>query len=190
MSAGLPFLHWAGSGRPLRVLYIDSEMPPTLMAARAEDATHRLGEEPTGISILPKLLVQFPPLNTRAGQGYMDALIEKLEAEFVVFDNIRYLLAGDIAKPEAWEPVNPWVLGLTSRGIGQMWLHHTGWNTTHGYGDSTKEWNFDTVMLMGAGLPSMSRPVCGSQSDRSAAAEVGLCSTPVVRCTYKVHRPE
>src|SRR6516162_6543033 len=81
MSAGLPFLHWAGSGRPLRVLYIDSEMPPTLMAARAEDATRRLGEEPTGISILPKLLVQYPPLNTRAGQGYMDAMIEKLEAD-------------------------------------------------------------------------------------------------------------
>jgi len=148
MAAGKPFLHWKGSGQPRRVLYIDSEMPPTLMAARAEDATRRLGEEPPGVLVLPKMLANFPPLNTRAGQGYMDALIDKLQAEFVVFDNVRYLLVGDISKPEPWEGVNAWVLGLTSRRIGQLWLHHTGWNTAHGYGDSSREWNFDTVMMM------------------------------------------
>jgi AAA domain len=148
MAAGRPFLHWGGSGRPIRLLYIDSEMPPTLMASRAEDATRRLGEEPAGMFVLPKMLVEFPPLNTRAGQAYMDKLIAALEPDFIVFDNIKYLLVGDISKPEAWADINAWVLGLTSRRIGQLWLHHTGWNTTHGYGDSSKEWNFDTVMQM------------------------------------------
>jgi RecA-family ATPase len=79
MAAGKPFLHWDGSGRPRRLLYIDSEMPPTLMAARAEDATRRLGEEPAGMFVLPKMLVEFPPLNTRAGQAYMDKIIAVLE---------------------------------------------------------------------------------------------------------------
>src|SRR6266478_3613140 len=148
MSAGRPFLHWGGSGRQRRVLYIDSEMAPTTMASRIEDATRRLGEEPSGLIVWSKMLVEFPPLNTRAGQAYMDKLIAVLEPEFIVFDNVRYLLVGDIAKPEAWADINRWVLGLTSRGIGQLWLHHTGWNPSHGYGDSSKEWNFDTVMMM------------------------------------------
>jgi hypothetical protein len=41
-----------------------------------------------------------------------------------------------------------WVLDLTRREIGQIWVHHTGYDKTHGYGDSTREWRMDTVILL------------------------------------------
>jgi hypothetical protein len=147
-AAGKPFLHWSGSGRQRRVLYIDSEMSPLHMAAQIKHATRRLGEAPEGLIVWSKMLANFPPLNAEAGQAYMDKLIAVAEPEFIVFDNVRYLLTGDLSKPETWAGISPWVLGLTSRRIGQLWLHHTGWNGSHGYGDSSREWNFDTVMLM------------------------------------------
>jgi hypothetical protein len=158
-AAGKPFLHWGGSGRQRRILYIDSEMSPPHMAAQIKHATRRLGEAPEGLIVWSKMLANFPPLNTEAGQAYMDKLIAVAEPEFIVFDNKRYLLTGDLSKPETWANISPWVLGLTSRRIGQMWLHHTGWSGSHGYGDSQREWNFDTSMLM---VPPDKRPSPGT----------------------------
>jgi hypothetical protein len=47
-----------------------------------------------------------------------------------------------------WAPVLEWGKGLTARKIGQFWFHHLGHNETHGYGDKTREWQLDTVILM------------------------------------------
>lgn len=40
-AAGLDFLHWRGSGRPRRVLYVDGEMSERLMHSRLKDAVER-----------------------------------------------------------------------------------------------------------------------------------------------------
>ena len=37
---------------------------------------------------------------------------------------------------------------MTHQKIGQIWVHHTGHNETHGYGTSTREWQLDTVILL------------------------------------------
>jgi hypothetical protein len=37
---------------------------------------------------------------------------------------------------------------ITRREIGQVWIHHTGHDETHGYGTKTREWQLDTVTLM------------------------------------------
>jgi hypothetical protein len=158
-AAGKPFLHWSGSGHPRRILYIDSEMSPPHMAAQIKHASRRLGERPEGLVVWSKMLASFPPLNTEQGQAFMDNVIAVAEPEFIVFDNVRYLLTGDLSKPETWANISPWVLGLTSRRIGQLWIHHTGWNGSHGYGDSSREWNFDTSMLM---VPPDKRPPPGT----------------------------
>jgi hypothetical protein len=49
---------------------------------------------------------------------------------------------------EPWSQVMPWVRKLTSRSIGQVWIHHTGHDETRSYGDKTKEWQLDTVLRM------------------------------------------
>jgi hypothetical protein len=59
-AAGKPFLHWGGSGRQRRILYIDSEMSPPHMAAQIKHATRRLGEAPTGLVVWSKMLASFP----------------------------------------------------------------------------------------------------------------------------------
>jgi hypothetical protein len=38
------------------------------------------------------------------------------------------------------------VEALTRQQIGQLWVHHTGHDTSRGYGTKTREWQLDTVM--------------------------------------------
>jgi hypothetical protein len=40
------------------------------------------------------------------------------------------------------------VSALTKRQIGQLWVHHTGHDTTRSYGTKTREWQIDTVGIM------------------------------------------
>jgi hypothetical protein len=41
----------------------------------------------------------------------------------------------------------PWIKDLTRRRIGQIWVHHAN-EQGQDYGDKTKEWQFDTVVIM------------------------------------------
>lgn len=150
LAEGKDFLHWRGRGKPCRVLYIDGEMPRGLFQQRLRDAVRRAGN-------IPKTLFAFsnedfpdmPPLNTKAGQRYIDKVIEKLGGiDFIIFDNIQALIPGDLRDTEAWQSVLPWVRDLTRREIGLLWVHHTGIEKTRGYGDSTREWQLDFVAMM------------------------------------------
>jgi AAA domain len=147
---GAPFLHWRAGEGPRRVLFIDGEMSRRLMRRRLEDAVRRHGGIPDNFRVLNR--EQFPglpPLNSEAGQCYIDRAIEAIGGvDLVIFDNIQSLLAGDMKDEEPWEQTLPWVRDLTRREIGQLWVHHTGHDETHGYGSKTREWQLDTVALL------------------------------------------
>jgi hypothetical protein len=150
-AAGRGFLHWRGGGIPRRVLYVDGEMSRRLAKRRLTDATRRHGGMPATFSYLNR--EDFPdiePLNTEAGQRFIDQTISNLGGvDFVVFDNIQALLTHDDSfGAESWEQALPWVRDLTRRCIGQTWAHHTGQDETRGYGSKTREWQLDTVALM------------------------------------------
>ncbi len=49
---------------------------------------------------------------------------------------------------DTWRETLPWIRSLTKRGIGQMWVHHTGHDATRSYGTKTREWQMDTVIHM------------------------------------------
>jgi hypothetical protein len=150
IAAGSDFLHWRGR-RACKVLYIDGEMSRRLLRQRIEDAVHRLGQRPAGFHALSHEDVeQFAPLNTAAGRSFIERFIALIKPDFIVFDAIMCLLAGDMKDGEAWAAVMPWVRSLTRRRIGQLWLHHTGHDENRSYGDKTKEWQLDTVMHMEA----------------------------------------
>jgi hypothetical protein len=150
-TAGADFLHWRGR-RPCRGLYIDGEMPRRLFKERIGDGVGRLGERPAGFHALSHEDIEgFAPLNTPVGQACIDRLIEQIGGvDFVVFDAIMCLTVGDMKDGEPWAQTMPWVRSLTKRNIGQLWLHHTGHDTTRSYGDKTKEWQLDTVLHMEA----------------------------------------
>jgi hypothetical protein len=90
----------------------------------------------------------FAPLNTPAGQNTIESIIARIGgADFVIFDNIMSLIAGDMKEEEGWRQTIPWLHSLTKRNIGQAWLHHTGHDETKSYGTKTREWQMDTVLF-------------------------------------------
>ena len=146
ISAGVDFLHWRAR-RPARVLYIDGEMARRLLKQRVLDEERRIGVTPEAFFALSHEDIEgFKPLNTIAGQAWMNALIEKAGGiDLVVVDNIMSLTVGDMKDPEPWQQTIPWALSLTKRAIGQIWIHHTGHDESRSYGDKTREWQMDTV---------------------------------------------
>jgi hypothetical protein len=72
----------------------------------------------------------------------------KHRPDLVVFDNIMSLIIGKMVDEEAWLDVIPLLKWLTDTAVGQLWIHHTGYNKEHGFGTSTREWMMDTVALM------------------------------------------
>jgi hypothetical protein len=182
MAAGSDFLHWRGQ-RPCKALYIDGEMSRRLFKQRIEDAVNRLGERPAGFYALSHEDVEkFAPLNTRAGQDYIERLIAAIKPDFIVFDAIMCLLAGEMKEGQSWAAVMPWVRSLTRRRIGQLWLHHTGHDESRSYGDKTKEWQLDTVMHM--------EGIVREDADVSFALEFRKARerTPVTRADFQRSR--
>lgn len=182
-AAGRDFLHWRGR-RPCKVLYIDGEMARRLFKERIADATKRLGEQPAGFHALSHEDVErFAPLNTPAGQSYIEQLIEQIgNLDLIVFDSIMCLLVGDMKEGEPWAQIMPWVRSLTRRRIGQLWVHHTGHDASKSYGDKTKEWQLDTVMHM-EGIARDDTDVSFSLEFRKARER-----TPATRADFQTAR--
>jgi hypothetical protein len=147
---GRGFLHWRGSGKARRVLYVDGEMSCRLAKRRLIDAARRHGGMPAAFFFLSR--EDFPnldPLNDEKGQRFVEGIIAAIDGvDLAIFDNVQALLSGDMKEEEPWQQILPWVRDLTRRGIGQVWAHHTGHDATHGYGTKTREWQLDTVTLM------------------------------------------
>jgi hypothetical protein len=148
IATGTAFLHRT-AGRGANVLYLDGEMSLRLLQDRAIDVTRRIGAAPADLHLLSHARVEdLPPLNTLAGQKFVDWHIEQLGVEFLILDNIQCLTVGDMKETGGWAAILPWTRSLTNRGVGQLWGHHTGWNKEHGYGDSSREWGLDLVAIM------------------------------------------
>ena len=160
IASGSGFLHWR-SCRAARVLYIDGEMPLRTLRARVCDATRRVGLSADEADALPLSLVSWQdagdlglgpwmPFNTEDGQRFVVQLCDALKPDVVIFDNVQALLSGDMKDEVPWNDTWPLISLLTGREIGQVWLDHTGHDTSRQYGTSTKAWRFDTVGIMTA----------------------------------------
>jgi AAA domain len=147
---GKDFLHWRGCGQPRRVLFIDGEMSRRQAKKRIVDAASRHGNTPTTFYYLNR--EDFPDmasLNTEAGQHFINGIIEALGGiDLIILDNVQALLSGAMKDEEPWQQTLPWARELTSRNIGQIWVHHTGHDETRSYGTKTREWQLDVVMMM------------------------------------------
>jgi hypothetical protein len=162
LAARKDFLHWHVH-RACRVLYIDGEMPDVLAKLRLQDAVRRLGVD------IPKGNLTFvnradfpdmPPINqvsiandfkTMPGIDFIEDIIKAVGGvELIVFDNIQSLMTGNMSEGEQWQTVLPWVVQLSQRRIAQIWVHHTGHDDSHAYGDKSREWQLDNVVAMKA----------------------------------------
>jgi hypothetical protein len=153
MATGRGFLHF-DSRRQARVLVIDGELPAEWAKQLLADMEERLGDDAGLLKekffyLNTEDAQDFQPLNTVSGQNYIEDIIASMGGvDFIIFDNIMSLLAGSMKEEESWAETLPWIKSLTRRRIGQLWIHHTGINEARGYGTDTKNWQFDTVMLM------------------------------------------
>jgi len=150
MGFGMSFLHWRAHRPAKRVLYIDGEMSARVARDRIAEAAQRHGAVPDNLVFINRDdFPGLPPLNTVDGQRYVNQLIEHAPGtEFAFLDNVQALLVGDMKEEDGWSATLPWIRDLTRRSIGQCWVHHTGHDTSRGYGSKTREWQLDTVMLM------------------------------------------
>jgi hypothetical protein len=149
VAAGQDFVHWQGSGKPRRVIYVDGDMPYKAMQLRFRGEYARLtkGADVSGFKLLNHEKVKLPKLDTPEGQRVIDAAIEEHGGcDLVVFDNMQSLLS-DLGA-EAWARVLDWTKELTARGIAQLWQHHTGHDEGHAYGTKTREWGLDYTVHM------------------------------------------
>jgi hypothetical protein len=121
---------------------------PAFQAA-GPDVVRRLSVHPKGLHLLNRQDAPgMPPLNTEAGAAFIHEVIDRIGGiDFIDLDNVMSLTDGSMKDEEAWQQTLPFVDSLTRRCIGQLWTHHTGYDTSHGYGTKTREWQMDTVLI-------------------------------------------
>jgi hypothetical protein len=149
-AAGSHFLSWLGSGKRIRVMYFDGEMPAETAKERLQIIGQRYGEDLDLWFYNRDVLKdgEMPPLNSEEGEKWLLKEIEAVKPNLIIFDNIMSLLQGSMSDPESWQPIILLMRKLSSERIAQIWVHHTGHDNTRGYGDKTREWQVDTVMRL------------------------------------------
>jgi hypothetical protein len=148
-AAGADFLNWNGL-RPACVMYIDGEMPAETMKERIEAAAAIYGTEVKLYAYNRDDLGTdaMPPLNKPEGQRWLWREIEAVKPDAIIFDSMMCLLVGPLSEEETWAPCLPLIRQLSASRIAQVWLNHTGHDATRSFGSKTKEWEFDSVILL------------------------------------------
>ena len=149
MAAGCRFLHW-GCQRPSRVLLIDGEMAGEWLQVMLQDAKRRIGLVTDNLCCLSaEDYPGMPPLNTKDGFAFLRGYIEEHGPfDFIGFDNIMSLSIGNPKDPEAWQGMLELIAYLSRARVGQLWVNHTGHDTTRGYGDKAKGWRMTSILHM------------------------------------------
>lgn len=149
VASGGAFLKWRAP-HPRCVLYIDGEMPLSLMQQRVADIVKRgQGAEPDSDKL--KLLSadyvdRGLNLSDKACQLELEPLLTGVE--LIVVDNISTLGAyGRENEGESWLPLQEWALTMRRRNIAVLFIHHAGKNGGQ-RGTSRREDVLDTVIAL------------------------------------------
>jgi len=154
VNRGVAFGPWHGSGNPVKVLYLDSEMAERDMLDRFTS----LGIKPRqddGFFLYSNAHAnrQGLPMAHLANDEWrqaMKALLIKLGVRLFVIDNLTTLSRGiDENSKQDYDPINNWLLELRFSGIGTVILHHTN-KAGEQRGTSSREDNIDCSILLKA----------------------------------------
>ena len=149
VASGGSFLNWEAES-PQGVLYIDGEMPLSLMQERLSAIENSRHQIISGLfNILSPDAQEFgiPDLSTVEGQAKIDELISD-EIKLVVLDNLSTLVrSGRESESDSWLPVQEWVLRLRSNGKSVLLIHHAGKGGQQ-RGTSRREDVLDTVIAL------------------------------------------
>jgi len=130
VATGGRFMDWEAN-QPRKVLYLDGELPGTVMQNRLLMHLPIQEPEPGFLRVFtPDLMGMddlMPDLATSDGQEAINAMIEP-DTELVIVDNLSAWARGSKAEndAESWLPIATWVLALRRRGIAVLMVHHAG----------------------------------------------------------------
>jgi hypothetical protein len=165
---GGAFLRWRAP-RPLRVLYVDGELPRETLKARLRDVARTAGLEHTNrlglVTPDQQPSNRLPNLATPEGQAAFGRIIELRDPELVVWDNMSTLVrSGEENNAESWQIMQDWYVLLRSRGITNLILHHAG-KTGDQRGTSKREDVLDVTIRVAK--PNNYRPEEGARFEVS-----------------------
>lgn len=188
-ASGGEFLGWQAPA-PVRVLYIDGEMPAVALQERLAIGVASGYEvaAPGSLSIItPDMQPDFrpmPDLSTPEGQLLLEPHTN--EADLIVVDNIATLCrSGKENEGESWLAVQGWALRMRAMGKSVLFVHHAGKGGQQ-RGTSRREDVLDTVIalkyakgdeaLQGARFELHFEKNRGFYGDDARAREVSLIS--------------
>ena len=149
VATGGSFLCWKA---PIakKVLYIDGEMPASLMQERLKKIvtmSDKHDEKDFFKLLTPDLQDQaMPDLSHRHGRDAIEPFLE--DCALIVIDNISCLFrSGSENEAESWQEAQEWALDLRRRGKSVLFVHHAG-KSGKQRGTSKKEDALDTVIML------------------------------------------
>lgn len=135
---------------PYKVLFVDGEMPASVLQTRITDIAYssELECDPDNLQIITPdrlpLGMCIPDLSTNEGQQFIEKHLDGVK--LLILDNLSALCrTGKENDSESWVPMQGWLLSLRKRGISVLVVHHANKNGGQ-RGTSKKEDLLDTVI--------------------------------------------
>ena len=149
VSTGESFLEWHAP-QPKRVLYVDGEMPASLMQERFKMITTMTNKQPQPDHlqiITPDLqTTTMRNLSKKEGRALIQGLMR--DYDLLVLDNLSCLFrSGSENEAESWQEAQEFALNLRRQGKSILFVHHAGKSGTQ-RGTSKREDILDTVIIL------------------------------------------
>lgn len=150
LASGGEFLGWRAA-KPVKVAYLDGEMPGADLSNRVRAIADAAGNEavPGFLQFMtPDLQPNgvMPNLYDRIGQSMIGDAIG--DAQVIIVDNISALVRGGRENEgESWQPVAEWALRMRASGRSVVFIHHAGKGGQQ-RGTSKREDLLDTVISL------------------------------------------
>lgn len=145
---GTSFLKWSAP-KPRGVLYLDGEMPASLMQDRLK-MIFQAGEITANVPfrlLTPDMQeAAMPDLTQQSDQAQLEPFLDDIG--LIIIDNISTLCrSGKENDADAWIPVQDWALRMRASGRSVLFIHHAGKGGMQ-RGTSKREDVLDTVISL------------------------------------------
>jgi hypothetical protein len=137
VGAGERLLHWAGSGKPVPVLYVDGELGVAEFQARQKCFLERYDGDRRRLGLGVGLhfdIFPIPPIDTQAGQQMVLNAAEQIGAGLVILDNWTALTDETLSDDTTTKAIRPLLNELMRRRIGSISVVHAGHDETRPVG--------------------------------------------------------
>lgn len=144
---------WIAS-KPRKVFFIDGEMDISTIRERLESLmkySKVSTYEDNNLQFLTPDMQEdssMPDLSTKAGQNYVEELIDD-DVALIIIDNISTLCrTGDENDAESWQSMQDWIRKMNYKNIAVLLVHHTNKKGKDARGTSKKEDTLHTAIKL------------------------------------------